>query len=145
MTPASCVELGNSIVKIYHSVKVLLIINNAKYLFGSKNTVGTTSLSLEPSSWITNAKILWTSTDSKWDLTTGIHISVASLRCTSTNLYDHLPMLLRSQLTVVGRLGRLVDKATYTISPWGVEKMVVSKYSDPSPWTEIPGAHASAY
>jgi len=84
-----------------------------------------------------HAKILWTSTNSKWD-----HDSWNPQQHYKPSVHEYqlvrpLPTLLRSQLTVVARLGPLVDKATYPISPWGDEKTVVSKYSEPSPWTEI--------
>ncbi|KAK0753748.1 hypothetical protein B0T18DRAFT_442281 [Schizothecium vesticola] len=84
-----------------------------------------------------HAKILWTSTDSKWDDVIWNPQEHYKPSVHEYQLVRPLPTLLRSQLTVVGRLGPLVDKATYPISPWGDKKTVVSKYSTPSPWSEI--------
>jgi hypothetical protein len=84
-----------------------------------------------------HAKILWSSTDSKWNYDSWNPQQRYKPSVHEYQLARPVSTLLRSQLTVVGRLGRFVDKVTYPISPWGDEKTVASKYSDPSPWTEI--------
>jgi hypothetical protein len=83
-----------------------------------------------------HGEVLWTSTDQEWES----HWTVQKPYKPSVHEYQlprPFPTLLRSQLTLVGRLGRFVDKVTYPISKWGGEKTAVFKYSNPSPWDEI--------
>jgi len=84
-----------------------------------------------------HGKVLWTSSDQEWnycDVQPGYKPSMHEYR-----LPRPFPTLLRSQLTLVGRLGRFVDKVTYPMSPWGEEdtRTAVFKYSHPTPWHEI--------
>ncbi|KAK3353852.1 hypothetical protein B0T25DRAFT_221896 [Lasiosphaeria hispida] len=80
-------------------------------------------------------KVLWTSTDQEGDFCDVQEPYKPSIH--QYQLARPFPTLLRSQLTLTGRLGRFVDKVTYRTSQWGDEKTAVFKYSHPTPWCEI--------
>lgn len=84
-------------------------------------------------------EVLWTSSDPKWngqyDVQQGYKPSLHQY-----HLPRPLPTLLRSQLTLVDRLYRFVDKVTYPPSPWDQQgKTAVFKYPNPYMivWREI--------